>query len=294
MNEEHKNWCTCAGHDAEDWTVRNECYARHFIPKTWALEYHSLPEHEEGRTLYMLGSCTCCGGFMRSGVALALNISGDRFLADVYREMTRFRPFDGNDKEKGLYFSCVGQRAEWYQQQDDMTLIDCNKQFLNLFHTEDQETVGKWLARNHFEESHIYPRRDRKSTLLQHILETARTDGAIAEAEEILYYTLSGGYEPPRPKDNTYLTDYRFDVIPRLMFGQEGVFLDLYLEGSFDSSNDKRTIIGTFKTLRTDQEACRLMGGLGGTLMFYAREYVNREIHRYTPTKQLKRQEGVS
>ena len=78
------------------------------------------------------------------------------------------------------------------------------------------------------------------------------------------------------------------------MFGQEGVFLDLYLEGSFDSSNDKRTIIGTFKTLRTDQEACRLMGGLGGTLMFYAREYVNREIHRYTPTKQLKRQEGVS
>lgn len=90
--------------------------------------------------------------------------------------------------------------------------------------------------------------------------------------------------EPALPGEDGYLTDYHFDLVPHLSFGNcEGISLNLYLEGSFDASNNRSVSIGTFKTLRTDLEACRLMGALGGALMYYGCEYVNQEIHRYTP-----------
>ena len=45
--------------------------------------------------------------------------------------------------------------------------------------------------------------------------------------------------------------------------------------------------MGTFKTLREDAEAGRLMGQLCGILMYHATKYVNENIHRYTPKKEL-------
>ena len=38
--------------------------------------------------------------------------------------------------------------------------------------------------------------------------------------------------------------------------------MELFLEGQFDESGNDRCSIGTFKTLRDDAEACRLMGQL--------------------------------
>lgn len=286
MDNRGISWCACKGHNAKDWKSVSYFYAQHFIPHGWALEYHTL-NFEEGRTLYQIGTCDHCGGFMRSGTGLAINISGDRFLADVYREMEHYRPHDGHDQESGTYCGRITRRSQWYQRQDDLTLEERNKQFLHLFRTEDRETVMDWLTRNHAEELYISPRRDRKSTLLQRILEAARADGAISKAEAILDYILPSAGEPVHPDEDFYLTDYRFDIIPRLMFGCEGIYLHLYLDGSFDSSKNRQTSIGMFKTLRTDVEACQLMGALGGALMYYGREYVNREIHRYTPKKQL-------
>lgn len=292
MNQNHVNWCTCCGHD-DDWTLWGNYYARHFIPRSWTLEYQTMSDHERGRTLYMLGSCNHCGGVMRSGAGLAQNIIGDRFLADVYHTMVSYRPYDWYAPENGIYHSTVIQRGLWYQQQDDMALADRNEQFLNLFHAEDRAAVEDWLARNTLAEPYSKPRRDRKSTLFQRIWEDARTNQAVGEVETIIDRILPNDSEPMSPDDNCYLTDYRFDVVPHLVLGSEGVLLTLYLEGSFDSSYEKSTVLGTFKTRRIDQEACRLMGALGGTLVYYAQQYIIRELHRYTPERELKQKEGT-
>ena len=51
--------------------------------------------------------------------------------------------------------------------------------------------------------------------------------------------------------------------------------MELFLEGQFDESGNDRCSIGTFKTLRDDAEACRLMGQLCGVLMYHTAKYVN-------------------
>jgi len=286
MDECSIKWCSCKGHDAKDWTDVADFYARHFVPQKWVLDYNTL-DCEQGRTLYMTGVCDHCRGFMRSGVGLAMNIGDDQFLTSVYQEMAHFRPYDGHKEETGLYFTCVAQRGRWYQQQDDLTLAERNGQFLRLFRPEHQPIVKEWLARNHAEEPYSKPCRDRKSTLLRRVLEAARADGTIAEAEAILDYILPTDNEPTSPERDSYLTDYRFNVVPSLVFGCEGIFLELRLEGTFDTSDTHVATIETFKTPRADLKACQLMGMLGGALMHYACQYVNQESHRYTPEREL-------
>ena len=289
MGEYEINWCTCKGHNAADWTAVADFYAKHFIPEHWAFDYHKLTCHEGERVLYILGCCDRCGGLMRSGTSVAANIKDDELLAYVYREMEHYRPYDGHKPDLGTYHGYISQRGRWYQQQDDLTLEAKNRQFLHLFRAEDRPAVTDWLTRNHGAEPCGKPHRDRKSTLLQRILEAARADGAIAEAEAILDYILPNDNEPASPDEDSYLTDYRFDLVPHLSFGGEGIYLSLCLEGSFDASGKKKTTIGTFKTLQDGPEACRLMGALGGALMYYGRQYVNQEIRRYTPGPELER-----
>ena len=291
MKENQINWCSCKEHNASDWTVVAAFYAQHFIPNAWVLECRTIDCHEDGRVLYITGKCDHCGGFMRSGTSVASNIQGNELLAYVYREMEHFRPYDGYDREKGTYHGCISQRCRWYQQQDDLTLEARNEQFLHLFRAEDQAAVKEWLVRNHETEPYTMPRRDRRSTLLQRILEAARADGAIAETEAILDHIFPNDNEPGCPDGDSYLTNYRFDLVPNICFNGEGITLSLRLEGYFDSSNTQIATIGTFKTHRDDLEACRLMGALGGALLYYGREYVNREIHRYTPKAELERME---
>ena len=48
--------------------------------------------------------------------------------------------------------------------------------------------------------------------------------------------------------------------------------------------------MGTLKTLRRDLEALQIMGELCGTLTFYVDQYVNQNLHRYTPKDQLERE----
>ena len=285
------NWCACKDHDHKDWTVVSDFYARNFIPAAWKLEYRTMDGYEHGRALYIIGKCGCCGGFMRSGTSVPENMKGDELLAYVYREMNRYRPYDGHDRERGTYCGPISQRCRWYQQQDDLTLEERGEQFLRLFRGEDRSAVEDWVARNHGSEPYTRPRRDRKSTLLQRILEAVRADGAVAEAEAVLDNILPNDSAPVLPDRDSYLTDYHFDLVPHLSFGGEGICLSLCLEGSFDSSGRQKAAIGTFKTLRTDLEACRLMGALGGALMYYGREYFNKEIHRYTPKAELERME---
>ena len=65
------------------------------------------------------------------------------------------------------------------------------------------------------------------------------------------------------------------------------LYIDCYLVGKFDESGRFRLHIGTLKTLRRDAEAAKIMGELCGLLLHYENAYVNSNLHRYTPNKDL-------
>lgn len=178
-------------------------------------------------------------------------------------------------------------RAAWYMEQDDLTLGEKNAQFLKLFHEEDQRAVEDWICRNRAEEPYTVPRRDRKSTLLYAVLDRARANGDLREIEPIWDYYLPNKNEPLSPDKDSYLTNYAFSAVSTIDFGCEGIYVELFLEGQFDESGNDRCSIGTFKTLRDDAEACRLMGQLCGVLMYHTAKYVNENLHRYTPKREL-------
>lgn len=135
---------------------------------------------------------------------------------------------------------------------------------------------------------YINPKRDFKSDLFRAILERARADGSLAEIEPILDYYLPNDGEPLSSRTEGPLTNYEFNFVPVISFGgSEGIYVDLYLDGDCGESGFKQSQIGVFKTLRTDLDACRLMGQLCGVLMYHGSAYVNENLHRYTPKTQL-------
>ncbi len=137
-------------------------------------------------------------------------------------------------------------------------------------------------------EEYINPKRDFKSDLFRAILERARADGSLAEIEPILDYYLPNDGKALSSEQNHPLTNYEFNFVPEISFGSsEGIYVDLYLDGDCDGSGFKRTELGVFKTLRDDLDACRLMGQLCGVLMYHGVDYVNKNLHRYTPKTQL-------
>mgnify|MGYP000291410047 FL=1 len=207
-------------------------------------------------------------------------------MAHIYQEMTRYRPFERR-YDDGTYSAGLSQRARWYMGQDDLTLNQRNAQFLLLFQEKDWGTVEEWINRCRVEEAYTTPHRDRKSTLLYAVLERARATGDLKEIEPILDYYLPNEEEPLSPKEDSYLTNYAFSAEAKVSFGCEGIFVDLDLVGTFDDSGKDRCRVGTFKTLREDAEAGHLMGQLCGILMYHATKYVNENIHRYTPKKEL-------
>ena len=62
-----ERWCECPGHQSRDFRELTDFYSTHFVPTGWRLEYTTLLEREERRTLYITGECSQCGGFMRTG-----------------------------------------------------------------------------------------------------------------------------------------------------------------------------------------------------------------------------------
>lgn len=132
-------------------------------------------------------------------------------------------------------------------------------------------------------DEYISPKRDTTDTLFEAILKRAREAGDMADIDPILDYAL-----PPLSKQARKLSDYRFDIVPELEFGgSEGIYITLYLRGDFDKTEDKRCELGTIKTLEDRLDACKLMGKLCGILMYHGGEYINENIHRYTPKGEL-------
>ena len=285
MNE-HRN-CTCPASKSGSFQIATDHYSRNFIPTGWKLEYTSLEQHEPQRFLYMTGWCLRCGGQdLQCGVSIPDELSGDTLLECIYREMEHYRPFE-HRRSDGTYNRSLLGRTAWYMEQDDLTLGEKNAQFIKLFHEEDQRAVEDWICRNRAEEPYTVPRRDRKSTLLYAVLDRARANGDLREIEPILDYYLPNKNEPLFPDKDSYLTNYAFSAVSTIDFGCEGIYVELFLEGQFDESGNDRCSIGTFKTLRDDAEACRLMGQLCGVLMYHTAKYVNENLHRYTPKREL-------
>ena len=280
MNQVKK--CTCSAFNSPEEYMRSEHHWRHFVPTGWALQYETLNNVNETRTLVLLGKCDRCNGAMKEETHVCW-LNGSELLAELYRLMERSGSY-GNGRSKTGAYSSGGNvfLARWYQAQDDLPVEEKNHQFLELFHDCDKPVVSQWIAENKSKEPYTAPRRDRKSTLLNAILQRARADGSMDTIDPILDYILPNDGEPLFTEEDTYLTNYEFDIVPRIAFGgSEGIYLDLYLEGSFDSSGKERARIGTFKTLGTDLKTCRLMGELAGILMYHGSAYVNQNIHRY-------------
>jgi len=128
--------------------------------------------------------------------------------------------------------------------------------------------------------------RDTNTILFNEVLALAKASGHYAKAESILDYALAETYHVRQ------LTSYGFDFVARVVWGRnEGVYIDCYLEGEFDQSQGtaygaNRLSVGTFKTLHTSVEAFKAMGELAGLLTYYARDYVDRNIDRYTPPQE--------
>lgn len=280
--------CTCADTHWDGRSTVPEHCSNNFIPTGWELEYESLSQETPNQAIfYLTGRCLHCGGqATKIGVLIPGDLTGDALLDHIYRLMEHYCPLD-TGFQSGAYRSDLSMRARWYMGQDDLTLGAKNAQFLKLFHEEDWTAVEDWIDRNRVEEPYTEPRRDRKSTLLYAVLERARAGGDLKEIEPILDYYLPSKDEPLSPEEDTYLTDYSFSAVPSMDFGCEGIYVDLSLVGSFDDSGQKRCSIGTFKTLRSDAEASRLMGQLCGVLMYHTTQYVNENLHRYTPAREL-------
>ena len=132
--------------------------------------------------------------------------------------------------------------------------------------------------------------RDTNTVLMNKVFELVKKNSCYEKAGAIMDYFLAEDYKVQE------LSDYEFDFLVKLNFGgSEGIYLDCYIEGCFRESNAERKTerlsCGTFKTLDESLDAMKIMGELAGSLTYFASQYVNKELDRYTPTAQREAEE---
>ncbi|MDR1204511.1 MAG: hypothetical protein LBL26_03395 [Peptococcaceae bacterium] len=146
--------------------------------------------------------------------------------------------------------------------------------------------------------------RDTTKDLFLATLNLVKENGHYGRAEAIMDYVL-----PDEPEDvvrnDIELTNYCFDFYASAQFGgSEGIYIDCYIVGEYSETEIKflnystgtveketRRHVGTLKTLNDDLESMKIMGELCGALIYYAHQYVNKNIERYTPTRELEQEE---
>ena len=129
-------------------------------------------------------------------------------------------------------------------------------------------------------------KRDTNEDLMNNVFELARKNHCYDKAEQIMDYFHAESYK------TIELSDCEFDFDACVQFGaNEGIYIDCSIRGHFDENepSDKKQILhcGTFKTLGTSLEDMRIMGELAGSLVYFAREYMNKNLDRYTPRKEM-------
>ena len=120
--------------------------------------------------------------------------------------------------------------------------------------------------------------------LFEAVIARARENGDLARFDAINEYVLPEDCEKGR------LCSYEFDMLPAVNFGgSEGIYIDCSLRGKFDESGRHSLRIGTIKTLRTDLDACKLMGELCGALLFHENSFVNENLYLFDSAKSIER-----
>lgn len=128
-------------------------------------------------------------------------------------------------------------------------------------------------------------KRDTNEDLMNNVFELVKKYHCYGKAEKIMDYFHAESYKTME------ISDYEFDFDAIVQFGSsEGIYIDCSIRGHFDENepSDKTQILhcGTFKTLGTSLENMRIMGELAGSLVYFAKEYVNANLDKYTPQKE--------
>lgn len=146
-------------------------------------------------------------------------------------------------------------------------------------------------------------KRDTTKDLFNATLQLVKENGCYDKAAAIMDYVLPNEHESG-VREDIELSNYRFDVYATAQFGgSEGIYIDVWLSGEYSETELKvynhsrgqlevetRRSIGTFKTLKDDLEAMMIMGELAGAFVYWSHQYVNQNIARYTPAKELEQQ----
>ena len=147
-------------------------------------------------------------------------------------------------------------------------------------------------------------KRDTTKDLFHAVLNLVRKNGHYDKAEAIMDYVLPHEFDQFSSKEYIELSNYEFDFEASPQFGgSEGIYVSCYLHGKYTENELKeynhstgtletetRRNIGTFKTLKTDIHSMKIMGELCGALVYYASQYVNSNLDRYTPARELESQ----
>lgn len=150
-------------------------------------------------------------------------------------------------------------------------------------------------------------KRDTTRDLFNAVLQLVNDNSCYDKAKAIMEYYLPNVSES-NVREDIELTAYEFDFCAAAQFGgSEGIYIDIWLSGKYSENElmrynhgtgkvekETRRSIGTFKTLRTDLEAMQIMGELCGSLVYWGHKYVNQNIDRYSPVKELEYQQRYS
>ena len=275
-------FCKCCHHMAGKPDAATNFYNDHFIPDCWALSYFKL---SECMGVSLMGRCKDCDGELEEVIPLPKGVTGDALFQAVYDIVQTAHPYEAKSDALGYYGRCK-ERSRFYASRDERHQFQRSRQFLKLFHDWDREQARLWLEKNFPPEKPTEVFRDTGGGLFSNVIRVAKVSGDFDRAGAILDYYLPCEHESGI-REGVELTAYEFDFVPILNYGSEGIYIDCYLMGKFDESGRCSLHVGTLKTLTRDLESAKVMGELCGTLMHHAGEYVNQNLHRYAPQKEL-------
>lgn len=279
------SYCKCSYHLAGNENAAANFYNTHFVPDGWELVYSKL---SECRSIHLKGRCKDCYGDLNEMIPLPEGLSGDALFQAIYDAMWSAHPYDAILEHIGYHGPCE-ERSAFYRRRDKTSQFRRSTKFLDLFHDYDREAARLWLEKTFPPQKHTEVLRDTGGSLFSSVIRMAKEAGEFGKAKAILDYILPCEHEESI-REKVKLTAYEFDFQPCINYGCEGIFIDCYLMGKFDESGRSKLHVGTLKTLRRDAEAAKIMGELCGVLLHYEKKYVNGNLHRYTPEKELEQE----
>lgn len=277
-----ERWCECPEHQSRDFRELTDFYSTHFIPTGWRLEYTTLLEREERRTLYIIGVCSQCGGFMRTGEDITGSSTHDNLLREVCASMLRHRPYAGQDAY-GLYRGGVPQRLEWYWRQDQMTKAERVEQFAGLFHEGVDQLIAQRWAKEHMPAQDVP--RETTTEFFSGVIDLVKSSGFWPNQ---IAPVICEPVKPYWPLEMA-ISHPGFKFLPKLEVDHcDQLYISCYLHGFIDGKVDRELLIGNIMSTRRDRDVCLAMGSLTGALLYYGEVYRESNVDRYVPYKTVK------